>query len=57
MADDSLEGLFYAEFDMDKIRKYRECEMMGNTYPKVKAYDSLLDKTIEYPFIRDNQSQ
>lgn len=55
MADDMSEGLFYAEFDMDEIRKYREQEMMGNTYRKVIAYDSLLDKTIEYPFIRDNQ--
>lgn len=55
MADDLTEGLFYAEFDMDEIRKYREKEMMGNTYRKVKAYDLLLDKKIEYPFIRDNQ--
>lgn len=55
MADDMSEGLFYAEFDMDEIRKYREQEMMGNTYRKVIAYGSLLDKTIEYPFIRDNQ--
>ena len=40
---------------MDEIRSYREQEMMGNTYRKVIAYGSLLDKTIEYPFIRDIQ--
>ena len=55
MADDVTEGLFYAEFDMDSIRKYRESEMMGNTFRKVKAYDDLLSGKIEYPFIRDNQ--
>lgn len=56
MADDVSEGLFYAEFDMDAIRSYREEEMMGNTFRKVKAYDMLLSEKIEYPFIRDNQS-
>lgn len=54
MADDLTEGLFYAEFDMDEIRRYREQEMMGNTYRKVKAYDLLLSEKIEYPFIRKN---
>lgn len=57
MADDLTEGLFYAEFDMDEIRRYQEKEMMGNTYRKVKAYDLLLNKKIEYPFIRDNQER
>lgn len=56
LADDSTEGLFYAEFDMDKIRRYREKEMMGNTYRKVKAYDLLNSEKIEYPFIRENQA-
>ena len=55
IADDRTEGLFYVEFDMDAIRFYREHEMMGNTYRKVKAYDVLLSKEIAYPFIRENQ--
>lgn len=55
MANDATEGLFYAEFDIDAIRSYRENEMMGNTYRKVRAYDLLLNEKIEYPFIRDNQ--
>ena len=55
MADDMTAGLFYAEFDMDAIRSWREHEMMGNTFRKVKAYDLLLSKTIERPFIRENQ--
>ena len=55
LADDKTEGLFYAEFDMDTIREYREREMMGNTFRKVAAYSKLLDKKIEYPFIREGQ--
>ena len=56
LLSDSLgEGLFYADFDMEQIRKYRESEMMGNTYRKVKAYEKLLSKEIEYPFLRRNQ--
>ncbi|MGN1026753.1 MAG: carbon-nitrogen hydrolase family protein [Faecousia sp.] len=56
MADDVTEGLYYAVFDMDAIRSYREEEMMGNTFRKVKAYGLLLSEQIEYPFIRDNQT-
>ena len=55
LADDKTEGLFYAEFDMDAIRAYREREMMGNTFRKVKAYTKLLDEKVEYPFIREGQ--
>ena len=55
LADAESEGLFYAEFDMDEIRAYREHEMMGNTFRKVVAYSKLLDNKIEYPFIREGQ--
>ena len=56
MADDMSEGLFYADFDLSAIRKYRESEMLGNTYRKVKAYEPLLFGKITYPFLRENQS-
>ena len=55
LADAQTEGLFYAEFDMDAIRNYREHEMMGNTFRKVAAYAKLLDSNVEYPFIREEQ--
>ena len=55
LADEMTEGLYYADFDMEKIRFYREHEMMGNTFRKVKAYGDLLSGNIEYPFIRDGQ--
>lgn len=55
LADEMTEGLFFADFDMDGIRHYREHEMMGNTFRKVKAYEGLLDGGIGYPFIREGQ--
>lgn len=53
LADAETEGIFYADFDMDAIRIYRECEMLGNTFRKVKAYAELLNEDIQYPFIRE----
>lgn len=55
LADEMTEGIFYADFDMDMIRDYRNREMMGNTFRKVDAYDILLDKSIREPFIRQGQ--
>ena len=57
LADDKTEGIFYAEFDMDVIRKYRNREMLGNTFRKVEAYNQLLSKEIKEPFIRDGQNR
>lgn len=55
LANANAEGLFYADFDIDKIRAYREREMMGNTFRKVNAYSELLNDKIQYPFIREGQ--
>ena len=52
LADETKQGLLYAGFDMDAIRHYREHEMMGNTFRKVKAYQELLNAEIKPPFIR-----
>ena len=52
LSDAETEGLFYADFDMDAIRAYREREMMGNTFRKVKAYAELINDEIQYPFVR-----
>ncbi len=52
LAGEQAEGLFFAEFDMDVLRAYRESEMMGNTFRKVKAYRELLCDAVEYPFLR-----
>ena len=55
LADENTEGLFFADFDMDKIRTWRASEMMGNTFRKVKAYKELLNDSITEPFIRNGQ--
>ncbi len=52
MGDAFTDSIFIAEFDIDKLREYRRCEMMGNTFRKVKAYSELLNSKIEEPFIR-----
>lgn len=57
LADDETEGMFYAEFDMEHIREYRNREMLGNTFRKVEAYNQLLGKDIKKPFIRDGQNR
>lgn len=55
LADEMSEGLYYADFDMEQLRSYREHEMMGNTFRKVKAYQDLLSSSISHPFIRKGQ--
>ncbi len=55
VADDVNEGLYFAEFDMGILRAYREDEMLGNTFRKVKAYAELLNGEIKEPFKRDGQ--
>ncbi len=52
LADAETEGLFYAAFELESLRSYREREMLGNTFRKVKAYAPLLDGKVEYPFVR-----
>jgi len=52
IADEMSSGVYYAEFDLEKLRSYRRSEMMGNTFRKVKAYSELLNTQIKEPFIR-----
>ena len=51
------EGVFLAEFDMPALRTYRQREMMGNTFRKVKAYGELMKEEIRPPFIRMHQKK
>jgi len=46
------EGIYVAEFDMDKIREYRENETWGNAYRKPHTYSQIISKEIKHPFIR-----
>lgn len=55
LADEMTQGLYYADFDMGQLRFYREHEMLGNTFRKVKAYQDILSDQIGYPFVRGEQ--
>jgi predicted amidohydrolase len=46
------EGIFIAEFDMDRIRSYREREGWGNSYRKPRAYGILASGEVAPPFVR-----
>lgn len=52
LAEDTKEGIFIAEFNIDNLRDYRSNEMMGNTFRKIKAYSELLNDEVKDPFIR-----
>lgn len=48
------EGVYIAEFDLDKIRAYCQREVWGNAYRKPQAYGSLLSVEVPSPFARPN---
>lgn len=52
LADEMTDGLFFADFNIESLRSYRENEMMGNTFRKVHAYEELLHSEVKAPFIR-----
>lgn len=36
------EGIWYASFDIDSLRDYRECEIWGDAYRKPRLYNKLV---------------
>jgi predicted amidohydrolase len=46
------EGVYIAEFDLDKIRAYRERESWGNAYRKPRSYGLLTSLEVKPPFVR-----
>ena len=48
------EGVFLAEFDMDRLREYRRQEVWGNAYRRPDRYSLLVSYHVEEPFIREN---
>ena len=46
------EGIYMADFPMDKIREYRRCEVHGNAYRHPQKYKLLVSEKIEEPFVR-----
>lgn len=52
VADAGSEGIFLAEYDLNRLRTYRKQEMMGNTFRKTAAYSELLCTERKEPFLR-----
>jgi len=50
----SDEGVYYADFDLSKLRAYRERELWGDAYRKPALYKELLDTKKSYPFLRED---
>ena len=48
------EGVYLAEFNLVKIRAYREREVWGNAFRKPRCYDQLISKEVNEPFIRES---
>lgn len=46
------EGIYLAELDLERLRRYREREVHGNAFRRPRSYGLLLDETVEPPFIR-----
>ena len=55
LANVMTEGLYFATLSVEAIRSYREREMMGNTFRKVRTYRDLHNETVEYLFIQPDQ--
>ncbi len=46
------EGVYIAEFDLDKLRAWREAEVWGNAFRKPSRYGVLISPEVEKPFLR-----
>lgn len=46
------EDVYLAEFDLARLRAYRQHEVWGNAFRKPRSYQPLTSPTVQYPFIR-----
>jgi N-carbamoylputrescine amidase len=48
------EGIVIADFNIEKIRTWRQTETWGNAYRKPRCYKDLISLEVQKPFIRKN---
>jgi predicted amidohydrolase len=48
------EGVYIAEFDIEKIRKHRQRTIWGNSYRRTNKYNALISHEVDSVFIRNN---
>jgi N-carbamoylputrescine amidase len=51
------EGVYLAEFDIDKLRVWREHEAWGNAFRRLGRYSILTSPAVEPPFIRSSATR
>ena len=49
------EGIFFADFDLECMRAYRETEVHGNAYRRPEKYGALVEENIVPPFVRPDR--
>ena len=47
-----MEGVYIAQFDMDRLREYRQRETWGNAFRRPRLYGALISQEVNEPFIR-----
>ncbi len=52
---DEKEGLIIADIDIDRLRRYRQGEVMGNAYRHPEKYHELIETAVKPPFIRPDK--
>jgi predicted amidohydrolase len=51
------EGVYVAEFDIERIRAYRAYESWGNAYRRPRLYRALVAEEVEPPFVRNDSTR
>ena len=46
------EGVYVAEFDLERLRAYREHEAWGNAFRRPRLYNALISQEVHEPFVR-----
>jgi hypothetical protein len=52
---DDREGVYIAEFPIDRLREYRVDEVWGNAYRKTRTYGGLTENVVAEPFVRSDR--
>jgi N-carbamoylputrescine amidase len=54
---DAHEGVYLAEFDLERLRAYRANEVWGNAYRRPGRYANLTDPAVRPPFVRPDATR
>ena len=52
---DGTEGIYVAELELTRLRRYRENEVHGNAFRRPRLYGALTDETTKPPFVRTDR--